>query len=101
MNTLETGYLTIARVSGDPAVLAEAFERAAPVMNGVGRDHGLLVHVGAVTDDGFVIVNLWPEKGASDVAARDSRRAEQLAASGLRPSSITREHHAVTQAVLF
>jgi hypothetical protein len=101
MIEFDSGYLTIARISGDPDELVEGYLSGLPVMNGVGRDHGLRVHVGAVADEGFVIVNLWPEREASEAAARDSRRAAQLAATGLRPDSITREHHAVTQAVVF
>jgi hypothetical protein len=41
-------YLTIGRFSGDP-------DR---------RDHGLMLHAGAKTDDGFMVVNLWRPRTA-------------------------------------
>ena len=96
----DSGYLTIARISGDPDALADGYRRSAPVINGVGRDHGLLVHVGATTPDGLLLINLWPSPEGSESAARDPRRIEQLSAAGLRPGDVTREHHAVAQAVV-
>jgi hypothetical protein len=95
------GYLTIARISGDPHELAEGYLSGLPVMNGVGRDHGLRVHIGATTPDGLVLVNLWPSAAGSESAALDPRRGAQIAATGLRPEDISREHHEVAQAVIF
>ena len=54
-------------------------------MNGVGRDHGLLVHAAAATDDGLVMVNVWPSPEGSEAAARDPRRLGELAAARIGP----------------
>jgi hypothetical protein len=40
-------------------------------MDVVGRDHGLILHAGAKTGDGFMVLNLWPSKDGSETAARD------------------------------
>jgi hypothetical protein len=101
MITRESGYLTIARISGDPDELVDGYLRGVEVMNGVGEDHGLLVHVGATTPDGLLLVNLWPSAEGSESAARDPRRGKQIAAVGLRPEDFSREHHQVAQAVIF
>jgi hypothetical protein len=98
---IDHGYLTIARISGDPDELLRSYRRSAEAMSGVGRDHGLLVHVAASTDQGLLLVNLWPSPHGSESAARDPRRQSQLSAAGLRPEQIRREHHPVAQAVLF
>jgi len=98
---LEHGYLTIARIAGEPDELLTFYRRSAEVMNGVGRDHGLLVHAAAPTDDGLMIVNVWPSPDGSEAAARDPRRLGQLAAAGLGPDRLTREHHREAHVVLF
>jgi hypothetical protein len=98
---LDHGYLTIARIAGDPHELLRVYRRSAQVMNGVGRDHGLLVHAAAATDDGLVMVNVWPSPAGSEAAARDPRRLGELAAPGLEPGQLTREHHEAAHVVLF
>ncbi len=95
------GYLTIAEIDGDPRALDELHRRIAPVMDDVGRDHGLLVHVAARTPEGLVMVNLWPSSSGSEAAARDPRRGEQLMSSGLRPEDITRRHLEVARVAVF
>ena len=62
-------------------------------MSPVGRDHGLILHAAARTEDGFLVVNLWPSRDRSEAAAADPRRRAELAASGLAPDRIRREHH--------
>ena len=57
-----TPYLTLARFAGDGDDLLRRYRQTAEVMAGVGRDHGLLAHAGAKTDDGFLVVNLWPAR---------------------------------------
>lgn len=101
MQTSDTAYLTIARFTGDGDELLEAYERYADVMSGVGRTHGLLLHAGAKTDDGFLVVNLWPSKDASEAAADDPRRLEVLKHVGLSPDRIQREHHQIARLELF
>ena len=82
---LDHGYLTIARITGKPDELLPLYRRSAEVMNGVGRDHGLLVHAAAATDDGLVMVNVWPSPEGSEAAARDPRRLGVLAEIGVGP----------------
>ena len=94
-------YLTITRISGDPDELFDGYRRTADTMAGVGRDHGLIVHSAAKTDDGLVIVNLWPSKDGSEAAARDPRRAEVIRQNGLRPEEISPEHFEVADYVVF
>ena len=89
------GYLTIARFSGDPDRLLEDYRRYSSVMAGVGHDHGLILHAGARTDDGFMVVNLWPSKEGSEAAARDPRRLDVIERAEIEPEQIRREHHHV------
>ena len=101
MQTSSAAYLTITRFTGDGDRLLEEYERHADVMSGVGRTHGLLLHAGAKTDDGFLVLNLWPSKDCSEAAARDSRRLVVLEQVGLSPELIHREHHEVARVELF
>ena len=101
MRELRDAYLTIARVAGPPKELTRLYERSSETMNGVGRDHGLLVHVAVPTDTGLMMVNVWPDVSGSESAARDPRRLGELAASGIQPSQFTREHHEPAHVVLF
>ena len=100
-STSPKGYLTIARISGDPEELLDGYARSAAVMSGVGRDHGLILHAAAKADDGVVIVNLWPSKDGSEAAARDPRRLDTIASLGLTPDRFRREHHEVVNLDLF
>src|SRR5689334_19131686 len=88
-------YLTITRFAGDPDDLAERYRGSAPTLAAVGRDHGLILHAAARTDDGLLVVNLWPSREGSEAAAADPRRMAALAASGVAPDRIRREHHGV------
>jgi mannose-6-phosphate isomerase-like protein (cupin superfamily) len=94
-------YLTIARFSGDGDRFLEQYRESSAVMSGVGRDHGLILHAAAKTDDGFMVVNLWPSKEESEAAAHDPRRLTVLERTGLRPDQIQREHHDVTDYEVF
>jgi len=47
------------------------------------------------------MVNVWPSPDGSEAAARDPRRLGQLAAAGLGPGRLTREHHHAAHVVLF
>ena len=94
-------FLTIARFSGDGDRLLDAYRTSSAVMDGVGRDHGLIVHAGAKTDSGFLVVNLWPSKESSNAAARDPRRLAAVKHAALRPDQIRREHHDVEHYVVF
>src|SRR6187200_941504 len=94
-------YLTIARMGGDPARLLDAYRRSAPVMDGVGRDHGLILHAGARTADGLLIINLWPSQDGSESAAQDPRRLAALRDAQLRPDQQRKEHHELERYVVF
>jgi hypothetical protein len=94
-------YLTIARFSGDPDRLLDKYRSYSEVMSAVGRDHGLILHAAAATDDGFLIVNLWPSKEGSWAAARDPRRLAVLERAEISPDQIHREHHEIADFVVF
>ena len=93
-------YLTIARVSGDPDRLLGDYRRCSGVMDQVGHDHGLILHAGAPSADGFVIVNLWPSRDRSEAAAADSRRLAAISDTSVSPAAFRREHYAVERYVL-
>ena len=94
-------YLTIARISGDPEQLLDGYHQTADVMSGVGRDHGLIAHAAAKTDEGMVIVNLWPSKDRSQAAAADPRRGAVIRQHDLDPSRFHYEHHDVADYEVF
>ena len=93
-------YLTIARISGDPAHLLDGYRRTSAAMDEVGRDHGLILHAGARTSDGLLILNLWPSKGGSQAAAADPRRLAALRQEAIRPDQQHKEHHELERCVL-
>jgi hypothetical protein len=93
-------YLTIARISGDPAHLLDGYRRTCELMDQVGRDHGLILHAGARTREGLLIVNLWPSKDGSDAAAADPRRLSVLQQEAVSPDQQHKEHHEIERYVL-
>jgi mannose-6-phosphate isomerase-like protein (cupin superfamily) len=93
-------YLTLAHFSGDPDRLADDYRTYSSVMSGVGRDHGLILHAGAKTDDGFLVVNLWPSEEESEAAARDPRRLGVIERAEVEPEQIRREHHDVVDFIV-
>jgi hypothetical protein len=95
------GYLTIARFFGDGDRLLDEYRRHSEVMSAVGRDHGLILHAGAKTDGGFLVVNLWPSEQGSRAAARDPRRLGVLERAAIDPDRIRREHHELAHLELF
>jgi hypothetical protein len=96
----EMGYLTITRLLGDAGTLLEAYRRTSPIMDRVGHDHGLLVHAGATTADGLLLVNLWPAKEQSEAAAADPRRLAVLERLALTPEQLRKEHHELERYVM-
>lgn len=93
-------YLTIARINGDPDRLLDSYRRASEVMDQVGHDHGLILHTGAQTRDGLLIVNLWPSQDGSRAAAADPRRLAALQREAVGPGQQHQEHHEVERYVL-
>ena len=98
---MQTGYLTIARISGHPADLLDGYRRSSAVMDAVGRDHGLVLHAGAATQDGLLIVNLWPSPDGSRAAAADPRRKATLRHYAVTGEQQHKEHHELERYVLF
>ncbi len=94
-------YLTITRITGDPDRLLAGYRRSSGTMSAVGRDHGLILHSAAKTEEGLLIVNLWPSKDGSEAAARDPRRLGVVREHGLSPERIRPEHHEVADYVIF
>ncbi len=86
-------YLSITRIEGDPEELLAAYRETAAEMAAVGRDHGLLLHGTAATEDGLLMVNVWPSPDGSQAAAADPRRLAVLARHGLDPARMQKEHH--------
>ena len=97
----QTPYLSITRISGDPAALVEGYRETAELMAQVGRDHGLIAHAAAPAADGLVIVNVWRSEEGAEAATGDARRGEVIRRHGLTPDRFRREHHAVEGLVLF
>jgi hypothetical protein len=94
-------YLTIARLLGEPEAMLAGYRRQSAVMTDVGRDHGLLVHAAARTEDGLLVVNVWPGRERSEAAARDPRRLGAVRDEGLTPERMVREHHETVDLVVF
>lgn len=94
-------YLTLARLDGDPDRLLAGYRSTAALMDGVGHDHGLILHAGARTGDGLLIVNLWPSEDGSRSAAADPRRLAALERFGIDPNAQRKEHHDVDRYVIF
>jgi mannose-6-phosphate isomerase-like protein (cupin superfamily) len=94
-------YLTIAHFSGDADRLLDQYRTYADVMSRVGRDHGQIMHAGAKTDSGLLIVSLWPSKQGSEAAARDPRRLRVIEQADISPDQIRREHHELAHLVFF
>lgn len=95
------GYLTVARFSGDPDELSRRYRAYASELDEVGRDHGLILHAGARTDEGFMVVNIWPARDNSQAAARDPRRLGIVDRALMAPDEVRREHHEVERLVVF
>ena len=88
-------YLTITRFQGNPDRLTADYHRSAQVMDEVGHDHGLILHAGAKTDEGLLVINLWPSKDNSEAAAADTRRLAELERATVSIEQLEREHHEV------
>jgi mannose-6-phosphate isomerase-like protein (cupin superfamily) len=98
---IPTGYLTLARFDGDGDELLNEYHDNSDVMSGVGRDHGLILHAATKTDEGLLVVNLWPSRAESEAAARDPRRLAVLERAAIEPGRIHREHYAGAHVDLF
>ena len=101
VNSDPNAYLTIACVAGPPDDLLAAYERTAPIMAGVGRDHGLILHAGAKAGDGFRDGQPLVVEDGSEAAARDPRRLGVLKELAISPDRFQREHFEVVDFNLF
>lgn len=88
--------LTLIRVKGDPEKLIDAMAGAEEVFARKAPEHGMIFSCRARTDDGVLIVNLWPDAESSETAFQDPEIQEALsavnAATGAAPE---REHYEV------
>ena len=92
---MSSGYLTVMKIDGDLDELAARYRESAETMAQVGRDHGLILHAAARTEDGLMVVNLWPSREESEAAAGDRRRIAEAARHGLDQRRISRDHYEV------
>ncbi|MCL6441287.1 MAG: hypothetical protein K6T27_07320 [Thermoleophilum sp.] len=53
----------------------------------------MILHAGAKTSDGLIMLNLWPSKADSDAASNDPRRLAALEQEALTPDVFHEEHH--------
>jgi hypothetical protein len=90
---MSSGYMTVMKISGDPEELVERYGQSAEIMADVGRDHGLILHAAARTDDGLMVVNLWPSSEESEAASRDQRRIAEVTRHDLDGRQISRDHY--------
>ena len=70
--------LTVIKVKGDTDKLVEAMAGTEEVFQRKAPEHGILFSCRARTDDGVVIVNLWPDAESSDRAFQDPEIQEAL-----------------------
>lgn len=92
---MSSGYLTVMKIDGDPDELAARYGESSKTMAGVGRDHDLILHAAARTEDGLLVVNLWPSKQESEAASRDQRRIAEVARHDLDDRMISSDHYEV------
>jgi hypothetical protein len=92
---MSTGYLTVMKIEGDPDELAARYGESSETMAHVGQDHDLILHTAARTEDGLMVVNLWPSKEESEAASRDQRRIAEVARHGLDERQISSAHYEV------
>jgi hypothetical protein len=92
---MSSGYLTVMKIDGDPEELAARYDESSQAMAQVGEDHDLILHAAARTEDGLMVVNLWPSKQESEAASRDQRRMAEAARHGLADRRISSDHYEV------
>jgi hypothetical protein len=92
---MSSGYLTLMKIDGDPDELAARYEESSEAMAQVGQDHDLILHAAARTEEGLMVVNLWPSKEESEAASRDERRMAEAARHDLEDRRISRDHYEV------
>ena len=92
---MSSGYLTVMKIDGDPDELAARYGESSKAMAQVGRDHDLILHAAARTEDGLMVVNLWPSKEESEAASRDHRRIAEVTRHDLGKRRVSRDHYEV------
>ena len=90
--------LTLIEIKGDADELVK-FKREAmdPIFERKMDEHGIVFSLTARTDDGILIVNLWPDEESSERAFQDPevQQAVQQAMSGPAAGPPARTHHEV------
>ena len=51
---MSSGYMTVMKIDGDPEELADRYGESSETMARVGRDHDLILHAAARTEDGLM-----------------------------------------------
>jgi hypothetical protein len=88
--------LTVINVKGDPDALVDAMAGADEVFARKAPEHGMIFSVRARTDDGIMIVNLWPDAESSETAFKDPEIQEALGkVSELTDAPADRAHYEV------
>jgi quinol monooxygenase YgiN len=83
-----TQRLTVINIKGDTEeLLREKAEKVDPVMRGKAGEHGIVFSLTARTDDGMMIVNLWPDEESSEKAFQDPEVQAALSSTGASMTS--------------
>jgi hypothetical protein len=70
--------LTVIKVKGDTDKLIEAMSGTEDVFQRKAPEHGILFSCRARTDEGVIIINLWPDEESSERAFQDPEIQEAL-----------------------
>jgi len=89
--------LTVIRIKGDTdELLANKREHIDPVVQRKAPEHGAVWSVTAKTDDGIMIVNLWPDEQSSEQVFQDPEiQAALQAGQAELATSPERNHYEV------
>lgn len=83
--------LTVIKVKGDTDALIEGMAGAEEVFARKAPEHGMIFSCRAKTDDGVLIVNLWPDAESSERAFQDPEI--QAALSNMPSDAETERNH--------
>jgi hypothetical protein len=70
--------LTVIKVKGDTDALIDAMKGAEEVFERKAPELGMIFSCRAKTDDGVMVVNLWPDEESSEKAFQDPEIQEAL-----------------------
>lgn len=88
--------LTVIKVKGDTDALIDAMANSEEVFARKAPEYGIVFSCRARTDDGVLIVNLWPDDDSSERAFQDPEIQEALSAMrGAASGAPERSHYEV------